>query len=146
MLVIRFSRVGRKNKSHFRIVAQEHTMAPSGKHVEILGSYNPHSKEGVFKQKRIEYWVKNGAQISDSVYNLLVRQGTIKGKKRSVKITAKKEKGKKEEGGDKEEKSSETKPEEKEEKAQKNTEDNKKDTEDKVENEGNAKTESKKEK
>ena len=97
MLVIRFSRVGKKNRAQFRIVAQEHTMAPSGKHVEILGSYDPHFKKGVFKKERIEHWVKNGAQISDSVYNVLISQGIIKGKKRFVKITAKKEKGKKEE-------------------------------------------------
>jgi len=71
-------------------------MAPSGKHVEILGSYDPHFKKGVFKKERIEHWVKNGAQISDSVYNVLVSQGIIKGKKRFIKITAKKEKGKKE--------------------------------------------------
>jgi len=96
MLVIRFSRVGKKNRAQFRIVAQERTMAPSGKHVEILGSYDPHFKKGVFKKERIEHWVKNGAQISDSVYNVLVSQGIIKGKKRFIKITAKKEKGKKE--------------------------------------------------
>ena len=95
MLVIRFSRVGKKNRAQFRIVVQEHTVAPSGKHVEILGSYDPHFKKGAFKKERIEHWVKNGAQISDSVYNVLVKQGIIKGKKRFIKITAKKEKGKK---------------------------------------------------
>ncbi|MCD6149448.1 30S ribosomal protein S16 [bacterium] len=111
MLVIRFSRVGKKNRAQFRIVAQERTAAPSGKHIEILGSYDPHFKKGVFKKERIEYWIKNGAQISDSVYNVLVKQGVIKGKKRFVKITPKKEKGKKE--GDK--KTEEIKPEDKEE-------------------------------
>jgi len=133
MLVIRFSRVGKKNRAQFRIVAQEHTTAPSGKHIEILGSYDPHFKKGVFKKERIEHWVKNGAQISDSVYNVLVKQGVIKGKKRFVKITAKKEKGKKEgeslavpdpakpekteeKPEEKKEKAEEAKPEEKEKK------------------------------
>lgn len=110
MLVIRFSRVGKKNRAQFRIVAQERTAAPHGKHIEILGSYDPHFKKGVFKQERIEHWIKNGAQVSDSVYNILVKQGIIKGKKRSVKITAKKEKGKKE--GEKAEKGAEKKEEE----------------------------------
>ena len=94
MLVIRFSRVGKKNRAQFRIVAQERTAAPSGKHIEILGSYDPHFKKGVFKKERIKHWIKNGAQVSDSVYNILIKQGIIKGKKRLIKITAKKEKGK----------------------------------------------------
>jgi small subunit ribosomal protein S16 len=120
MLVIRFSRVGKKNRAQFRIVAQERTAAPSGKHIEILGSYDPHFKKGVFKKERIEHWIENGAQVSDSVYNLLISHGIIKGKKRPIKITAKKEKGKKDEEGKKEEekKTEETKSEEKKEKAE----------------------------
>jgi len=120
MLVIRFSRVGKKNRTQFRIVAQEHTTTPSGKHIEILGSYDPHFKKGVFKQERIEYWMKNGAQVSDSVYNILVKQGIIKGKKRFVKITAKKDEGKKDEEGRKEVegKTEETKPEDEKEKSE----------------------------
>ncbi|KKQ00443.1 MAG: hypothetical protein US09_C0011G0001, partial [Candidatus Moranbacteria bacterium GW2011_GWD1_36_198] len=39
MLTIRFSRVGRKNKAQFRVVLQQHTAAPTGRHVAVLGSY-----------------------------------------------------------------------------------------------------------
>jgi small subunit ribosomal protein S16 len=98
MLKIRFSRVGRKNKAKFRIVVQEHTYAPTGRHVEILGSWNPHEKEGVFKNERIQHWIDNGAQVSDSVYNLLVSQGVIKGEKRKMNISSKKKKDEGEEG------------------------------------------------
>lgn len=94
MLAIRFNRTGRKNRAHFRIVVQEHTVAPNGRHVEIVGSYNPHTKEGVFKEERIKYWLEKGAQLSDSVHNLLVGKKIIVGKKRPVN-TAKK--GKKDE-------------------------------------------------
>ena len=65
---------------------QEHTVAPGGRHVEILGSYDPHLKKGVFKNDKIKYWIEKGAQVSDSVYNLLIRKGVIEGKKRVIKI------------------------------------------------------------
>lgn len=61
-------------------------MAPGGRHVEVLGSWDPHIKKGVFKDEKIKYWIGKGAQISDSVYNLLVKQGIIEGKKRAIKI------------------------------------------------------------
>lgn len=85
MLTIRFNRTGKKNRAHFRIVLQERAVAPGGRHVEILGSWDPHIKKGVFKDEKIKYWIGKGAQISDSVYNLLIKQGIIEGKKRAVK-------------------------------------------------------------
>jgi len=86
MIVIRFSRVGRKNKPQFRLVVQEHTTAPTGRHIEIVGSWDPHHKKGVFKNERIQYWLSQGAQASDSVHNLLVEQKVIDDKKRAIKI------------------------------------------------------------
>ncbi len=92
MLTIRFNRIGRKNKAYFRIVLQEHTVAPGGRHIEVLGSWDPHQKRGVFQAERIQEWLKKGAQVSDSVWNLLIRQGIIKGKKRPIKIAKASEK------------------------------------------------------
>ena len=63
MLTIRFNRVGKKIKAAYRIVVQEHTIAPGGRHVEVLGSYDPHLKKGVFKNDRIKYWIEQGAQV-----------------------------------------------------------------------------------
>ncbi len=90
MLAIRLNRVGKKNKPYFRIVLQEHTIAPGGRHVEVLGSYDPHSKKTALKEEKIKYWVEKGAQASDSVYNLLVKSGLLQGEKRKVKLPAKK--------------------------------------------------------
>src|SRR3989344_2092009 len=86
MLVMRFNRVGRRNQPYFRIVVQEHTVAPGGRHVAVVGSYDPHSKEGVFKQEEIQKWISRGVQLSDSVHNLLVRQGIVQLPKRPVKV------------------------------------------------------------
>lgn len=61
-------------------------MAPGGRHVEILGSYDPASKKTVLRGERIQYWIGKGAQVSDSAHNLLVREGVVEGKKRAVKM------------------------------------------------------------
>lgn len=88
MLVIRLIRTGKKNASSFRVILTEKTSAPkSGKFLEILGSYNPRltdkdgKKEITLKKDRIEYWLSQGAQASDTVHNLLVNEGVIKGPK-----------------------------------------------------------------
>lgn len=86
MLTIRFSRVGRRNKAQFRIVLQQNTVAPTGRHVEVLGSYDPHQKVAVLKADKIKGWISKGAQVSDSVYNLFVKEGVIEGKKRAIKM------------------------------------------------------------
>lgn len=90
MLVIRFNRVGKKNFAQFRIVVQEKSLATSGKHVAWVGSYNPHSKEVVLKEEEIKYWLSKGAQASDSVHNLLVKNKVINEAKRKIKVPAKK--------------------------------------------------------
>lgn len=90
MLTIRLARVGKKNKAQYKIVLQEKTVAPNGRHVEILGSYDPHSKQNVFKEERIKYWIEKGAQASDTVHNLFVKNNLISDKKRAVKLPAKK--------------------------------------------------------
>lgn len=86
MLTIRFNRVGKKNRVAFRIALQEKTKAPNRKHVEMLGSYDPHSKVAVIKKDRVLHWIKMGAEVSESVHNLLVKEGVIEGKKRAIKM------------------------------------------------------------
>lgn len=86
MLAIRFNRTGKKNQAHFRIVLQEHTVAPGKRHIEILGSHNPHQKTTILKQDRILYWIGQGAQVSPAVHNVLIREGVIEGKKIAKKM------------------------------------------------------------
>jgi len=85
MLKIRLQRIGRKNDPAFRVVLTDSkNSTKSGKFKEILGSYNV--KEGVviFKADRINYWIGNGAQVSETVHNFLVHQKLIVGKKKNV--------------------------------------------------------------
>ena len=86
MLKIRFNRTGKRNQSSYRLVLQEHTVAPGGRHIEVMGSHNPHTKETVLRTERIQYWMGQGAQLSPTVHNLLVKEGVIYGKKIVVKM------------------------------------------------------------
>ena len=49
--------------------------------MEVVGFFNPLTKEKKLKADRIKYWLSVGAQPSDTVHNLLVGEKIIKGKK-----------------------------------------------------------------
>ena len=120
MLRIRFQRVGKKNRPFFRIVVIERSRAPQGGRFEKVGFFNPFTKEKGLKMERIKYWLSVGAQPTDRVYNLLVEEKVVEGKKKSVH--SHKKKNEKEKAS--EEKVTETKIEDKsvEEKKEKATE------------------------
>ena len=73
MLKIRFQRIGRKKLPFFRIVVAEKARSAKAKFVEILGNFNPQTKELNLKKERIEHWVSNGAQPSDRIAQILVK-------------------------------------------------------------------------
>ncbi len=81
MLMIRLSRVGKKGYPTYRLVISEKQRDPYGKALEILGSYNPHTKALQIKAERVTHWISKGAQMSDTVNNLFVKNEIIKGKK-----------------------------------------------------------------
>lgn len=96
MLKIRLQRTGRTNNPSYRVVVTEHTNGPkSGRATEILGSYNPKTKERTLNEDRIKHWLKNGAQASGTMHNMLISAGIISGKK--VNVLPKKTVEKKEE-------------------------------------------------
>lgn len=85
MLKIRLQRIGRKNEPAFRLVVTDSkNAAQSGKFLEILGTHTVKSDATSFKNDRILHWIKNGAQVSDTAHNMLVKQGVIEGKKKNV--------------------------------------------------------------
>lgn len=74
MLIIRLQRVGRKNDPNFRLVVTDSKKGPrSGGYLEALGSYSPKTKKALFKDERIRRWLANGAQLSLTARNLLVK-------------------------------------------------------------------------
>jgi small subunit ribosomal protein S16 len=92
MLVIRLFRTGKKNQPSFKIVVTEKTNAPSrGRFTEEVGFYNPTTKERILRKDRVEYWLKKGAQPSDTVYNMMVADKIVEGKKKIVPMPKKSE-------------------------------------------------------
>ena len=73
MLMIRLARFGAKKKPFYRVVVIEKERARNGRNLEVVGHYNPLSKPAavVLKHERVEYWIKNGAQMSDTVKRLV---------------------------------------------------------------------------
>ena len=69
MLMIRLARFGQKKKPFYRIVVIEKERARNGRHLEVVGHYNPlsHPVQVDLKHDRLEHWTKNGAQMSDTV-------------------------------------------------------------------------------
>ncbi len=84
MLVIRLSRVGRKNNPSYRIIVSEKTKDPFGRFLEILGFYDPKSKNCDLKKDRILYWMSKGAKLSSTIHNLFIDKNIIEAKKIKV--------------------------------------------------------------
>jgi small subunit ribosomal protein S16 len=79
VIKIRLRRMGAKKRPFYRIVAAEHSNKRDGRYIEILGTYNPlvDPAEVVVKEDRVQHWLSNGAQPSETVEGLLKKQGVI---------------------------------------------------------------------
>ncbi len=94
MLAIRLQRIGKKKQPTYRLVISENAKDTQGDSLEILGHYNPLSKDKTLeiKEDKIKYWLDKGAQPSNTVHNLLIKVGLVTGdKKKSVVITNKRQ-------------------------------------------------------
>lgn len=76
--MIRLARFGAKKKPSYRVVVIEKERARDSRSVEVVGLYNPISHPPVvnLNHERIQYWMKNGAQPSDTVTRLLKNNPT----------------------------------------------------------------------
>jgi small subunit ribosomal protein S16 len=84
MLMMRLQRVGRKNDPSYRVVVvDKRTSITSNKSVAIIGSYYPKTGETKIDAEQAKHWLSHGVQPSDTVYNMLVSQKVIIGKKRN---------------------------------------------------------------
>lgn len=80
MLKIRLRRMGAKKAPFYRIIVADSRAPRGGAFVEELGYYNPIVTPSVFTAdgERVQYWLKNGAQPTDTVRGLLKKNGYIK--------------------------------------------------------------------
>ena len=79
MLMIRLARFGAKKKPFYRVVVIEKERARNGRNLEVVGHYNSLTspKKVMLKHDRIEHWLKNGAQLSDTVKRLVEKNPPV---------------------------------------------------------------------
>lgn len=77
-VAIRLRREGNRNSPYYKVVVTDKRSPRDGKFIEIIGNYDP-KKTGVnytVKLDRIDHWVKNGAQMSDTVRSIVKKART----------------------------------------------------------------------
>ena len=74
---IRLQRGGRKGYAVYRIVAADVRAPRDGRFIEKIGMYNPNTNPATVELnfERALYWVEVGAQPTDTVRNILSREG-----------------------------------------------------------------------
>ena len=85
MLKMRLQRTGRKNNPSYRvIVTDSRNAAKRGRSVDLLGSYDPLKGRFQINAEKAKLWLSRGVQPSDTIYNFLVSEKIIEGKKKNV--------------------------------------------------------------
>ncbi len=79
MVKIRLRRMGAKKNPFYRIVVADGLSPRDGKFIEELGTYDPLQDPSTIKVdvERAQYWLKNGAQPTDTVRALLKKAGAL---------------------------------------------------------------------
>lgn len=75
---LRLTRMGSKKRPTYRIVASDSRVKRDGQYLELVGTYNPISKETKINEEVALKWLATGAQPSDTVRNLLSKAGVMK--------------------------------------------------------------------
>ena len=77
---IRLRRIGKnpKKKPHFRVTVFDERRGRDSRFIEQLGFYNPVTGTAKINTERISYWVKNGAQVSATIKNLIKKNNKEK--------------------------------------------------------------------
>ncbi|MBM3246239.1 MAG: 30S ribosomal protein S16 [Candidatus Omnitrophica bacterium] len=69
---IRLRRIGKNptKRPHFRITVFDERRGRDSRFIEEIGFYNPLTGSAKMKKDRLDYWVKNGAQVSLTIKSL----------------------------------------------------------------------------
>jgi len=76
---IRLNRLGAKKNPFYRIVVADSRAPRDGRFIEILGNYDPSQNPAVVNvdEDKVLDWMSKGAQPTDTVKNLLSKQGIM---------------------------------------------------------------------
>ena len=83
---MRLTRMGDKKSPFYRIVVADSKKSRDGAYVDLVGTYNPLVEDGVkLDTEKAAKWIANGAQPTDTVKGILVKNGVIAPKKKVEK-------------------------------------------------------------
>ena len=91
MVRIRLKRTGKKNAPCYRVVVADSRSPRDGKNIEIVGFYDPINAQEKINVERIDYWLSQGAQPSETVADIIRRAKTGEatcGKKQEIRDKA----------------------------------------------------------
>ncbi len=71
MVRIRLKKMGRKKLPIYKIIVTDERAKRDGRAVDVLGTYNPKSKELQINVEKIQEWISKGAQPTPRVTSLL---------------------------------------------------------------------------
>ena len=76
---IRLRRMGAKKNPFYRIVVADSLSPRDGRCIEEIGTYDPLASPSIINvdAERAQYWIKNGAQPTDTVKALLKKAGAL---------------------------------------------------------------------
>ncbi|AGM24821.1 30S ribosomal protein S16 [Spiroplasma chrysopicola] len=77
MVKLRLKRTGKKKTAFYRIVAIDARVKRDGEYIELIGTYNPINGDVKIDQEIAFKWLQNGAQPTDTVRNLLSKEGLM---------------------------------------------------------------------
>lgn len=77
---LRLKRMGKKKAPFYRIVAADSKFPRDGRSIEDIGYYNPATEPATISvdEDKAQKWLSNGAQPTDTVRDLLSKQGIMK--------------------------------------------------------------------
>ena len=80
MVKIRLRRMGAKKAPFYRIVVADSRYPRDGRFIEEIGYYNPMTNPITVNvdAEKVEKWLANGAQPTETVKSILVKNGLIK--------------------------------------------------------------------
>lgn len=82
---MRLTRMGDKRAPFYRVVVADSRVARDAKYIDLIGTYNPLTNPAEVKldAEKAKQWIKNGAQPTETVKALLVKEGIVEADKKS---------------------------------------------------------------
>ena len=74
---LRLQRFGSNKKPFYRVVASESSTARDGRFLEILGTYDPLLGKVLVDAEKVQKWMGNGAQPTDTVRSLFKKYNVL---------------------------------------------------------------------